>query len=123
MHLINGDITLDTNYDSGIPGSPGSRFVLDLNAPPLELNASLDQYERSVMNQSFPTRCDARIVDHQLPKKLCILFVDDDLVLRKLFARSIKRVSEDLDWELREASNGGKRQQRGSQNNSYSAFQ
>lgn len=32
MDLMGGSITLDESYDSGIPGAPGSRFVLELNA-------------------------------------------------------------------------------------------
>jgi len=36
--LLNGRIWLDADYDSGIPGSPGTRFVIDLGVPPLELS-------------------------------------------------------------------------------------
>jgi len=41
---------------------------------------------------------------HDLPEKLSVLFVDDDPILRKLFARTIKTVAPN--WEIREAANG-----------------
>jgi CheY-like chemotaxis protein len=40
----------------------------------------------------------------ELPKRLSILFVDDDPVLRKLFSRKIKTLVPD--WTVREAANG-----------------
>ena len=40
----------------------------------------------------------------QLPSDLSILFVDDDVVLRKLFVRGIKKV--DPSWKIQEASSG-----------------
>ena len=40
----------------------------------------------------------------ELPKTLSVLFVDDDRVLRKLFARSIKTIAPE--WTIREAANG-----------------
>jgi CheY-like chemotaxis protein len=39
-----------------------------------------------------------------LPEKFSVLFVDDDMVLRKLFARSIKRVLPG--WRVQEAASG-----------------
>ena len=39
----------------------------------------------------------------ELPSNYKVLFVDDDLVLRKLFARSVKRVAPT--WDIHEASN------------------
>ena len=40
----------------------------------------------------------------ELPSRLRVLFVDDDATLRKLFARSIRRLAPE--WELQEAPNG-----------------
>ena len=40
----------------------------------------------------------------ELPNSLKVLFVDDDRVLRKLFARTIKMVAPG--WTIREAANG-----------------
>ena len=39
-----------------------------------------------------------------LPPNLRVLFVDDDMILRKLFARTIRKVAPD--WQIQEASNG-----------------
>lgn len=33
---MGGEISLDDEYDSGIPGQPGTRFLVDLKVPPLE---------------------------------------------------------------------------------------
>ena len=35
---MGGDVWLDESYDSGVPGCPGARFVIDLNTPPLHLD-------------------------------------------------------------------------------------
>jgi len=35
--LLGGDVWLDESYDSGIEGRPGSRFVIDLNTPAMQL--------------------------------------------------------------------------------------
>lgn len=39
-----------------------------------------------------------------LPSELVVLFVDDDMVLRKLFCRAVKKIAPD--WTLMEASSG-----------------
>ncbi|KAL3943078.1 MAG: hypothetical protein SGARI_000061 [Bacillariaceae sp.] len=40
----------------------------------------------------------------QLPENLSVLFTDDDMVLRKLFSRTLKKLSPT--WKIQEASNG-----------------
>ena len=47
------------------------------------------------MMESLPT---------ELPLKLSVLFVDDDSVLRKLFARSVRLIRPE--WDIREAASG-----------------
>jgi CheY-like chemotaxis protein len=42
--------------------------------------------------------------DCELPENVSILFVDDDLVLRKLFSRTFKKLNPT--WKIQEASNG-----------------
>ena len=37
MDLMGGEIMLDEEYDSGIPGQPGTRFVIRLNCSPLAI--------------------------------------------------------------------------------------
>ena len=39
--LMDGDIWLDESYHSGIQGCPGARFVVDLNAVPLDVGSKL----------------------------------------------------------------------------------
>lgn len=41
---------------------------------------------------------------HGLPVNLNVLFVDDDLILRKLFGRAVRKVAPG--WSVQEASNG-----------------
>ena len=49
--------------------------------------------------------CDtARTMSVELPQDLTVLVVDDDLVLRKLLSRSVKKVAPD--WKIEEAANG-----------------
>lgn len=159
-NLMEGDIWLDEKYDSGIEGCPGTRFVLDLNVPPLsedywDENHSLIHGDTlrqgethhvmvhpsgpcvSVANPSLdaqPCTTEARLMQPQslagstvakqqppstiesphshvihpsrqeLPGSLRVLFCDDDMILRKLFVRSLKRVAPD--WDVQEVANG-----------------
>jgi len=99
--LMGGDISLDDSFESGVEDRPGTRFVIDLNSKPLELQ-DFSGAEGGVDDDN-PLSCrKATLPD--LPTEFKILFVDDDLVLRKLFARSIKRVAPT--WEIQEAVNG-----------------
>lgn len=118
---MGGDIWLDEDFDSGVDGCPGSRFVLDLNAPPSQVDESYvenmyktmaheegrdeskeDNDRRPLLPQQ-PAVPD-RVQQQGLPDTLRVLFVDDDLVLRKMFCRSLKRVAPN--WALNEAANG-----------------
>ena len=106
---MNGEIWLDQDYNSGIPGCPGARFVINLNASPLELHSgTLDQYENALSSQTIfgdgKRRSDGQQYLENLPKQLKIMFVDDDMILRKLFGRSVKRILPD--WNILEAANG-----------------
>jgi len=47
---------------------------------------------------------DKRVVLTELPKNLSVLFVDDDMVLRKLFSRTLKKINPT--WNCKEASSG-----------------
>ncbi|KAI2498686.1 phosphorelay sensor kinase [Fragilaria crotonensis] len=134
IDLMGADIWYDESFHSGIEGCPGTRFVINLNIPPLKLD---DDDFRLVRDSQFPGLSRngdfAKITDtvsvvknandviyvHSsavpsslevtgavdgLPAKLTILFVDDDLVLRKLFCRAVRRVAPG--WVIHEASNG-----------------
>lgn len=107
---LGGDIRLDESYDSGIPGQPGARFVIDLRAPPIEVDAdTLAKYNdkdgmgngtRRLLDEEKALPC----VTRELPVTLSVLFVDDDPILRKLFSRMVKTVAPQ--WEIREAASG-----------------
>lgn len=112
-NLMGGELYLDESYDSGIPGHPGARFVVALNVPPKNFGHdknSLSGSSKSTSNEtpleSIQAASDEEITssDVSLPDTLSVLFVDDDLVLRKLFARSLRKVAPG--WMIREAANG-----------------
>lgn len=102
---------LDEDYDSGIPGCPGTRFVVNLQVPPapppIELRSK--EFERqgdSANGDTLPTVTsnDGEDSIQELPEKLSVLFVDDDAILRKLFSRSLRTVAPG--WTICEAANG-----------------
>lgn len=97
--LLGGTIELDESYHSGIEGCPGTRLVITLNTPPMDM----EEYQMDGMNAE-KSPLDAKSSLPDLPDKLNVLFVDDDLILRKLFARSLKRVVPN--WVVEEATNG-----------------
>jgi CheY-like chemotaxis protein len=114
IDLMDGNIVLDNIYDSGIEGSPGSRFVIQLNKPAvcidsIDVDAEQDdspseaiEGKEGAVSKRMP--CGDDYLPQELPEKLSILFVDDDMLLRKLFARSIRKLMPA--WEIHEASNG-----------------
>jgi CheY-like chemotaxis protein len=103
VDLMGGHIFLDDEFDCGLPGRRGTRFVVVLNAPskdmlPQETDHLLlhaDEESKSFDPTGYPM---------ELPTNLSVLFTDDDPILRKLFARTVKTVAPD--WNIREASNG-----------------
>jgi signal transduction histidine kinase len=120
--LLGGDIWLDESFNSGVPGCPGCRFVIETNLAPMSLDEcheALLRREKDHLAASIRTftsaedEAEAWVADHdddekdegtELPEGLSVLFVDDDMVLRKLFARSIKKVVDT--WKIQEAANG-----------------
>lgn len=102
---MDGVIYLDETYDSGVPGNPGARFVVNLKQPPIDPKLVHGHLSiRDETGETTPLSDDENSVPHELPTSLSVLFVDDDTVLRKLFSRSIRTVAPD--WDIREASNG-----------------
>jgi CheY-like chemotaxis protein len=106
---MGGTIHLDETYDSGVPGCPGVRFVIDLKKPPIDLEA--DSSPLSTHDKIFENGCGYQCPTElsspsktSLPDKISVLFVDDDPILRKLFARTVKTVAPE--WVIREASSG-----------------
>jgi len=101
VELMDGQIYLDEDYDSGLPGRPGSRFVVELKAPPGDF---LTNGITSMLKDDGKNDKSSEVFGQELPKNISVLFVDDDPILRKLFSRTLRTVAPD--WKIREASNG-----------------
>jgi len=110
---LNAKISLDPSYDSGVPGWPGARFVVHLNTSVIQLdpNASASaKLPKKESNSTIITKSDESSIPstitatRELPKELSVLFVDDDIILRKLFCRMVHKVAPG--WTVREAANG-----------------
>ncbi|GBG24146.1 Ethylene receptor 1 [Hondaea fermentalgiana] len=88
---MGGLLHLDTDeYDSGVPGCPGSRFRISLPLP----EASPDPAAASAQNPNLkPFRARAKV-----------LHVDDDKMVRAMTKRVLARVARG--WDLHEASSG-----------------
>ena len=107
---MHGEIFLDESYDSGIPGNPGTRFVVNLKQEAIDAH-TLHDYN-TVGTKSVDGTGDTHPLDDEemlsvpadLPESLSVLFVDDDAILRKLFKRTLLTVAPE--WKIREASNG-----------------
>lgn len=104
---MEGEIYLDEDYQSGIKGYPGTRFVVNLKREPIDPRFIHDYHSSSAggTGETFPIESDEEdSAVHELPEALSILFVDDDPILRKLFTRTVRTVAPA--WRIREASNG-----------------
>ena len=102
---MDGQIYLDMDYDSGIPGRPGSRFVVELKAPSEDFMKEMDPLLKSHLDTDKNHGVNLEeCYAHELPEVISVLFVDDDPILRKLFARQVRTVAPN--WKIREASNG-----------------
>ena len=110
VSLLDGEIFLDHDYNSGIPGSPGARFVVRFHHSHLAPQSADDEDADSttvelIKEEELPNgTIKSPIPSTSLPEKLRVLFVDDDRMLRRLFSRGIKRVAPG--WEISEAANG-----------------
>lgn len=93
---MGAQLFLDDNFDSGIPGCPGTRFTLQLNQEPLDLDDGLES-DMMASGRDLPDEL-------ALPESMSVLFVDDDSVLRRMFTRALQRAAPK--WKIQEASNG-----------------
>lgn len=104
VDLMDGHIYLDENFDSGLPGRRGTRFVVELRQPPEDfMPDTLDRFLDGHDGESCAST-DFGHTQRELPGTLSVLFVDDDPILRKLFSRTVMTVAPD--WSIREAANG-----------------
>ena len=107
--LLGGDLRLDPDYDSGFEGNPGTRFVISLQTEPIdhENRATTEEAGNGTVGTGETSETGMLLEGPSgasLPDQLNVLFVDDDPILRKLFARTIRTVAPS--WNIREAANG-----------------
>ena len=123
--LLGGELSLDETFDSGIEGCPGARFVLTLRCDPIELEeddikddqdqdsplvAAIDGIStiaenKDWMDTSSATRTNESYnSEYEPPENLNVLVVDDDMILRRLVTRTLKRVAPT--WSISQAANG-----------------
>jgi CheY-like chemotaxis protein len=106
---MDGEIRLDLDYDSGVAGFPGTRFIVNLKQPPIDpKDIHLFHIENGAIDQDTGETGllsdDEESLPVELPESLSVLFVDDDPILRKLFTRTLRTVAPK--WTIREAANG-----------------
>ena len=101
--LMGANIGLDETFSSDVPGCPGTRFVLRLNQPPLEIEKDR-RPSIGVSSPSLEGTAPETTNDDDLPESLSVLIVDDDMMIRKMFRRAALRVAPG--WEIEEACNG-----------------
>lgn len=128
--LLHADLALDESFDSGVPGCPGTRFVLNLNTSPVTLDddgtsithsstlkreipfGNQEDEDPEEMDTESRTAVDSvNGATNQLPRQnsnppttYSVLFVEDDFMLRKLFSRTLRRVCPT--WKFVEAASG-----------------
>lgn len=109
VDLMEGTIQLDESFNSGMEGRPGSKLDIFVPCKPV----SVDTLSTVVTDMATKNSLEVSIrsegteeskMEGTLPEEFRALFVDDDLVLRKLFTRSLKRICPK--WSVKEASNG-----------------
>ena len=123
VDLMDGSIILDETYHSGIAGKPGAKLDIQIKCDLINIDdqtvaegdysdddstyspggsaTSPDDVETAIVSsESSESAEEIRV----LPENLRILFVDDDMVLRKLFIRSLKRIKPN--WIVQEAASG-----------------
>lgn len=118
---MGGNLLLDKSFQSGVEGCPGARFVVSLNQPPLEEDE--DDLSRrsagSVKSEPRLAESSPHLDEHNLsakepslgsekpsalPQDFSVLFVDDDSVIRWLFARAVAKVEPR--WRIQQAASG-----------------
>lgn len=107
-------VSQDDAYNSGVPGKPGTRFVIDFCANSIRPSDHLSDDQRGKIGTPLRPPSSVRILRNsdpsqefdtrELPKELTVLFVDDDTVLRKLFVRAVRKACPE--WTVLQAANG-----------------
>ena len=101
---MGADISLDETFESGVDGCPGTRFILRLNQPAIEIEHASPQHRRGDSAMDIPRGDEPEQEKDSLPESLSILIVDDDTMIRKMFKRAAMRVVPT--WTVDEVCNG-----------------
>ena len=128
VDLMGGSIVLDESYHSGIPGKPGTKLDIHIkcdivegtsdfedqssatntnSSPEIEINPAQDLERGCGEDVPSSSLGGAVAITEELPvlpEEMNVLFVDDDMVLRKMFCRSLKIIRPK--WNIQEASSG-----------------
>jgi CheY-like chemotaxis protein len=106
VDMMDASISLDREYQSGVPGMSGAKFDVCLQCQLIkgENDHASDGVSSTASGRSSQSSYEATPLPIELPDHATVLFVDDDNVLRKLFARSLRRICPD--WTIFEACSG-----------------
>jgi signal transduction histidine kinase/CheY-like chemotaxis protein len=100
-------ITMDTSTTSNTTMDASARSATGASAKSIIDSSSRSVLDASTRPTGRPTKSTANQDNEPeitLPEELSVLFVDDDMVLRKLFSRSVRKVAPK--WAIKEAGNG-----------------
>ena len=109
-NLMGAHVRLDDSFHSGIEGCPGTLFVINLNQSPISVDHDTDEGRKKKDQAPLLNGTQSTIAapteqsQDPLPQHLHVLFVDDDMILRRMFIRALKRTCPS--WHIDEASNG-----------------
>mmetsp|Transcript_16910 Transcript_16910/g.19197 ORF Transcript_16910/g.19197 Transcript_16910/m.19197 type:complete len:977 (+) Transcript_16910:176-3106(+) len=99
VDAMNGTITLREDYDSGVPGHPGSSFVITI--PRREL--SLSEINSVPMSRQDSVKFNAHLkID--IGRPLRILIVDDEVTIREVLKKTLQSIISKV--EFAETSTG-----------------
>lgn len=111
VDLMGGELWLDGSYASGYKDHQGARFILDLKTAPVSMESfSSLQTQKTAADTVSSSGVQGDLEDgslhcsRELPERLSVLFVDDDMTLRKLFCRSLRKNWPN--WTVSEAASG-----------------
>ena len=106
VNLMEGELYLDETFDSGVPGFPGTRFIIETGRKPEIVDDDIDEKQETPACSNEFTKEGTAIsaTNTVLPEGLSVLIVDDDMILRRLINRSLSRIAPS--WNFRQAANG-----------------
>eukprot|EP00934_Nitzschia_sp_Nitz4_P008096 Nitzschia sp. Nitz4//scaffold12_size214221//42409//45425//NITZ4_001486-RA/size214221-augustus-gene-0.25-mRNA-1//-1//CDS//3329534978//8086//frame0 len=99
------DTTINKTVNKPLSDSvPLQKSTMEAEVDAVESNPVQSERESEVEGEASTPEQDESDGLQELPQKLSVLFVDDDMILRKLFMRSLRKVV--TTWNISEASSG-----------------